>query len=70
MNADRFRILFGWIIVVAWIVSLVIDATVSTYDVPVALNSALLLVAGWLFGPAIAGRTRGGGKGYDDDGNR
>lgn len=67
MTADRFRIIVGWVIVVCWVVSLVIDATVPTYDIPVVLNSALLLVAGWLFGPAIAGRTRGGGKGYEDD---
>ena len=67
MNADRFRVLVGWVIVTAWVCALILDATVPAYDVPVSLSTALLLVAGWLFGPAIAGRSRRGGKGYDDD---
>lgn len=55
---ERFRIVVGWVIVAAWVVSLIVDATVPSYDVPITLNSAMLLVAGWLFGPAITGRGR------------
>jgi hypothetical protein len=60
---DRFRILVGWVIVAAWVVSLIVDVVIPEYAVPIALNSAMLLVAGYLFGPAITGRTRG----KDDD---
>lgn len=67
MTAERFRLFVGWVIVLAWLCALILDAAVPRYDVPISLSTALLLVAGWLFGPAIAGRTRRGGKGYDDD---
>lgn len=58
MTAERFRILVGWVIVIAWVASLVADLAVEGYEVPVALNGAMMLVAGYLFGPAITGRGR------------
>ena len=58
MNAERFRIIVGWVIVVTWVGSIIVDAVVPAYDVPITINGAMMLVAGWLFGPTITGRTR------------
>lgn len=47
----------GWVIVVAWVGSLIADVALPTYDVPLTVHGAMMLVAGYLFGPSIVGRT-------------
>ena len=59
MSGDRFRLIVGGIIVGVWIASLVVDAAVPAYEVPVTVHGAMMLVAGYLFAPAIYNRRNG-----------
>ena len=57
MNSiTRLRIIVAWLIVAAWVASLVLDASLRTYEVPATLHGLMLIVAGFLFGPTITGR--------------
>lgn len=58
---ERFRLVVAGVIVAAWIASLILDATSPTYDPPTALNTAALIVAGFLFGPTLVKSSRKGG---------
>lgn len=51
---ERFRLVVGCIIVVAWAASLVFDFVPDKYAISV--NGSMMLVAGYLFGPVITGR--------------
>ena len=57
------RLAVGWLVVTVWTVSLVLDAVLPDYDVPPSVHGLMLLVAGALFGPSIAGRRRNGNGG-------
>ena len=56
----RLRLVLGWIIVITWVVSLVLDALLPMYDVPATVHGLMMLVAGALFGPSIVGRRSNG----------
>jgi hypothetical protein len=59
-STNTLRLVVGWLIVTAWFTSLVLDAVMRNYDVPPTVHGLMLLVAGALFGPTIAGRRRNG----------
>lgn len=61
VKGDAFRLVVGGIIVGVWIASLIVDAVNPIYDVPVTVNGAMMLVAGYLFAPAIYRRNGGDG---------
>lgn len=58
----RLRLVVAWIIVGAWLASLILDATVANYEVPATVHGLMLIVAGFLFGPTITGRRDGNGS--------
>lgn len=51
---ERLRLAFGWIVLVAWAVSFVLDVVVVTYDPPAGLQPLALAVAGYLFAIPVA----------------
>jgi hypothetical protein len=53
VKGESFRLIVGGIIVGVWIASLIVDAVVPAYEVPVTVHGAMMLVAGYLFAPAI-----------------
>ena len=53
---DRLRLVVAWVIVAAWLVSLVVDGLVPAYEIPPTIHGLMLIVAGFLFGPTITGR--------------
>ena len=53
---DRLRLVVAWVIVAAWLVSLVVDGFVPAYEIPPTIHGLMLIVAGFLFGPTITGR--------------
>lgn len=55
---DRLRLAVAWLIVAAWMASLVGDAFVESYEVPATVHGLMLIVAGFLFGPTITGRKK------------
>lgn len=57
---DRLRLVIGWMVTLTWLLSVILDATVSTYDVPASVHGLMLLVAGAFFGPTIMGRDKNG----------
>ena len=63
----RLRLAVAWIIVVAWLASLIADAVLPQYEVPATVHGLMLIVAGFLFGPTITGR--GGDKNGNGNGN-
>jgi membrane-bound acyltransferase YfiQ involved in biofilm formation len=64
---NRLRLAVAWIIVVVWLVSFVLDATVASYNVPASVHGLMAMVAAFLFGPTITGRGGGqGGTGVSD----
>ena len=55
---DRLRLTFATVILLAWVISsFVLDPVFPDYDPPAALTPLMLLVAGYLFGPSITGRS-------------
>lgn len=58
---DRLRLIVAWTIVIAWVLSLIVDAALPDYDTPATLNALALTVAGFLFGPTLL-RPRNGGE--------
>lgn len=53
---ERLRVAVGWVVVCAWVASLIVDALVKTYDPPTTLHIVMMIVAGYLFAPTIVGR--------------
>lgn len=57
MNSiTRLRIIVAWLIVLVWAASVVLDASLRTYEVPATVHGLMLILAGFLFGPTITGR--------------
>ena len=61
---ERFRIVVAGIIVALWAAATIHDATSAGYDVPQNLQNVMMVVAGFLFTPAVIRAAR---KGGDDD---
>lgn len=57
-NLNRLRLIVAWIVVIAWVSSVVLDAAVPTYEAPATVHGIMLIVAGYLFGPTIMGRKK------------
>jgi hypothetical protein len=55
-SLDRLRTVMGWAIIVAWTISLALDASIMTYEPPTSIHILMMLAAGALFGPKIIGR--------------
>jgi len=60
---DLVRLIIAWAVVVAWLASIIVDATVPTYEPPASIHILMMLVAGALFGPRIARRGNGNSRG-------
>lgn len=58
-GTTRLRIVIGWVVVGAWVGSIIIDASIPDYDPPASIHLLMMLVAGALFGPKITGRSSG-----------
>lgn len=52
----KLTVVFGYAILVAWLVSFVVDIVVPTYDPPAAIHAALMVVVGALFGHSVLSR--------------
>jgi hypothetical protein len=54
---EKLRTLFAWLIAGMWVVNLALDALLrDEWEVAPAYHAAFLLVAGWLFAPAVINR--------------
>jgi hypothetical protein len=60
LGTNTMRLVAGWLIITAWSTSIILDGVMKTYDIPPTVHGLMLLVAGALFGPTIAGRKRNG----------
>jgi hypothetical protein len=54
----RFRLIVASVILAVWVATLILDAVSSTYAIPPTVHGLMVMVAGYLFGPAIAGRRK------------
>ena len=62
MTLERLRILVAWIIVAIWVGLVVVQTIDQSRPVPASVHALMMVVAGFLFGPSILGRGRGGGS--------
>lgn len=56
---DRVRVIFSWVALAVWVVSLIVDAAIPSYEAPYSVHLVLMAVVGALFGPKITGRGNG-----------
>lgn len=59
MRLDLFRLIVASAIVLAWLVSVVVSVVSPGVAVPASVHIVMLIVAGWLFEPAITKRWGG-----------
>lgn len=55
---DRVRIVVAWIVVGAWLATLLYAAVDRSYQPPATVHLLMMAVAAFLFGPSITGRSR------------
>lgn len=55
---ERLRMWVAWIIVVLWVFLVILQAVDPHRPVPAAVQALMMLVAGYLFAPAIMRRDR------------
>jgi lipopolysaccharide export LptBFGC system permease protein LptF len=51
---ERLRLVFAYTVLIAWVVSFILDAAVKAYDPPAFVGPLALAVAGYLFGAPVA----------------
>ena len=63
---EKLRLVLGSVAIVVWVVTIVLEATVSTYKTPPSVQLVVLIVAGSLFAPTIVRKANGNGGGNDE----
>jgi uncharacterized membrane protein AbrB (regulator of aidB expression) len=58
VGIDRLRVVLAWLIVGAWVATIVYAAVDRTYQPPPTVHLLMMAVAAFLFGPSITGRDR------------
>ena len=53
MDVERLRVVFGWVVLGAWIASLLIAIVDRSYSPEPTVHILMMVVAGALFGPSF-----------------
>jgi lipopolysaccharide export LptBFGC system permease protein LptF len=53
MDRDRIAAIIALVVLVAWVVSFILDAAWPAYDPPPTIHALMMLVAGWAFGERL-----------------
>ena len=62
MNTNLARVIFGAVVILAWVTSIIVNLVDRTYDPPASVHILMMLVAGALFGPSLPDWIKRNGK--------
>lgn len=60
---SRLRLVVGWVVLGAWVVSFVVGIFVPTFEAPREVGALLTFIVGVLFAPQIVKKRNGNGNG-------